>query len=319
MKWPLAGFAALLALLAASCGGGDAAPSFLLYGTEAGIVERDLDSGETHVVVPVPASHTLRDPAVSPDGSRIAYIDAPPLRRVQGVLDSSSDVWIANRDGSDARMLYERQALAESASLPRWADDNTVMFVLRTLLDPSEPTGGADYRIARLDVTSGAVTETGEGAFQFDIAPGRTKIAYLAAESPDEQPLYVANVDGSEPVRLLDTAGSGLEGFSAVTFSSDGQSILLAAHMSPGAMATHGVKLASLLHTAPLDLYRVPIDGSGHTLVAATQVDGPGLAPGPGDDVYLLAGKLLHVDLASGEVTQLDDPARYGGLAYIED
>jgi hypothetical protein len=59
-----------------------------------------------------PPANKIRRFAVSPDGQRIAFERTNEL--FEGYLDTTTDLWIMNRDGSDPRLL------AEGASYPSW-------------------------------------------------------------------------------------------------------------------------------------------------------------------------------------------------------
>src|SRR6266581_6938133 len=126
------------ALAAASCGGGSGGsggtgtahpttrpasggPGSLLVTRAAGIGMYDLATGHGSLLIKPPEQgDLLADPALSPDGSQIAYVVlAPPERN----FDAGSDLWVANRDGSEARMVYKHDTPNQQVRLPRWSDD----------------------------------------------------------------------------------------------------------------------------------------------------------------------------------------------------
>jgi Tol biopolymer transport system component len=269
---------------------------------------------------------SLTDPSISPDGMRIAYARVPRLRRVQGALDTSSDLWVANRDGTGARMVYERTGLAQLASEPQWVDDSTLLFILRTFVDPAVPAAGANYAIVRLDIETGATTRMVEQALHFDVSPDRTKIAYLLLEGPEETPLYIAEIDGSAPVRRLDLATSGLDGYSGLAYTPDGTSLLIGAHIESEGQEDEGASgrppgRASFvsLHSAPVDLWTLPVAEGEARQVAELELENVHLAAGPDGRAFALAGKLFDIDTTTGEVVELEDPQRFGGVAFADD
>ena len=98
--WLVAGLIAF-GFVVSACGGGSGGAR-LLYGAEAGIVERQLDDGETSVIVAAGERETLASPAISPNGERLVYTSGMAPRPTGGVLDGASQVRIANADGSGA-------------------------------------------------------------------------------------------------------------------------------------------------------------------------------------------------------------------------
>ena len=206
----------------------------------------------------------------------------------------------------------------EVASSPRWLDDTTVLFLLRNFKDPNNQLGGSNYWLARIDTETGTLTDVVPGAIGFDISPDRTRIAYVTVEGVEEQPLYIANADGTGMVRRLDTS-SGLGGFGAVAFSSDGASVLLFAHIEEEVrFRARFVSLRSRVHGAPVDLYTLPVEAGEPQLVASLQLEGGRLVAGGDGIVYAMAGKLLEVDTTAGTFIELEDVGRYDVPFYAE-
>ncbi len=313
-----------LGLFLAACDGGEGSTPRLLFGDPRGIVEHKIDSGEETVLVAAASStHTLRDPVVSPDGNKLAYSFAPPLARVDGVQDGGSDLWVAARDESESRALYTHARLTEAISSPRWLDDSTILAVARYLNDPKARDTGSTWILMRFDAETGAQTVLIPGVISFDISPDDTKVAYLLLESAAEQPLYIANIDGTQPTRQLDST-SGIESFASPRFSPDGKQIYFSGHEGHAVQAlarlvTRAPIARSLVHSQ-LDLFVVDAAGGTARSVARLEVLEPGVALDPnGARIYVLAGGLFDVDPASGEITTLADGASYGTLFWIED
>jgi Tol biopolymer transport system component len=309
-----------LGFAVASCGGDDDAGPRLLFGTEAGIVERNLEAGTTRVLIAAGERETLSDPAISPDGERIVYTSAMAPRPVDGVLDVSSQVRIASSDGTGPTALYERTMPGETASAPRWLDETTVMFLLRKYKDPNNQLAGSNYSLAQIDTETQLLTTVVDGPFGFDISPDRMRIAYVTVESVEEQPLFIANADGTGAQRRLD-ATSGLGGFGSVAFTSDGGSVLLLAHVEEGkemrARATF-VTLKTRAHGAPVDLYAVPIEPGDPQLIAGLQLEGGDIVAGAEGLVYAVAGRLLQVDTTAGTSIELEGAGPFGIPFYDE-
>ncbi|HEY8173008.1 MAG TPA: hypothetical protein VIH21_07960, partial [Dehalococcoidia bacterium] len=133
---------AVACVFGAGCGGGgdtpDEAATSLLFGTMDGhIVDYDLTTNTTSdlAVSPDGANLYFRDPAPSPDGVRLVYVAALPLANRDGKQDASNDLWIANRDGTDAKIAYTHRDLNETLYAPQWEDDRYVLVMARTAPD----------------------------------------------------------------------------------------------------------------------------------------------------------------------------------------
>jgi Tol biopolymer transport system component len=303
------------------CGGGAARSPRVLFGTPEGIVDRSLEDGDRSVLVPAAGlTTTLRDPAVSPDGSRLAFVQAPPLRRVNGVTDGGSDLWVASRDGTGARMLYEHGRLTEAVFAPQWRDDETIYAIVRFVKDPATPGSGSEWYLASFDAETGERRDVVSGALSFGLSPKRDRIAYVHLESMQEQPLFTAGIDGGDAIRLLDST-SGLEGVVSPLFTPDGSMLLFAAHKKataarptePLVTARPFGKSVATLHSAPTDLWRIEASGGTPTLAATMGLLEPGLSlDEDGETVFALSDDLYQVDLASGQMTVVESPSSFG-------
>ena len=57
---------------------------------------------------------TLMDPALSPDGKRIAFMRQEPVKNLGGgQIDFGTDLYVVNRDGSGLKEIVHHSALAE--------------------------------------------------------------------------------------------------------------------------------------------------------------------------------------------------------------
>lgn len=88
-----------------------------------------------------------RHPDWSPDGSRITF--------VVDATDGTRDTWVANWDGSNAKVLVDCQAPCRDADNPAWAPDGT-----RIAFDRIDNVNGHNpgSKIQVVDVATGAIT-----------------------------------------------------------------------------------------------------------------------------------------------------------------
>ena len=134
---------ALCASIAIACGGGpaDSSSGTLIVSRADAIVEYDIDSGRmTPLITPDDRNTFVFDATVSPDGNRIAYIVQPPSQIIDGRYDAGSDLWIAARDGTGARLLLEHLQPNALIRFPYWRDDTRVLAIVQELGDAAGPT-----------------------------------------------------------------------------------------------------------------------------------------------------------------------------------
>src|SRR5688572_7700857 len=99
--------------------------------TLEGIVERDIETGETETLVESDnASTFFLDVDVSPDGAQLAYTVQPPAQTIDGRYDAGSDLWIADRDGSNARRIFEHVDPSQLVRYPQWDGADSVLAVI---------------------------------------------------------------------------------------------------------------------------------------------------------------------------------------------
>lgn len=178
-----AALVALVSIVVAGCGGSDRRIDavdlggtttrdlvFVRGGATAGIYALDFQTGRETLV-----ALNGREPAWSPDGTRIAYTREEDRRR--GLYNR---LWIANADGSKSRRLVD-----ERAASPAWSPDGAkVAFVGRSGV---------------------VVADAGDGAIQaLSLEP---RVPLDVAWSPDGAEfaisgfdgIYVVPMDGSRP------------------------------------------------------------------------------------------------------------------------
>ena len=231
--------------LTASCNGGDdpagpppgGATYDLLYegyrfGPAEPLVLR-LDGGEPTRVLA--AGTVAFDPAPSPDGSRIAYTVVND--------DETTDVWVANRDGSGARRLTTS---AEDEGQAAWSPDGTKIAYQSFALQ-REP----DIFVVNADGSSPTNLTPDSPPASFDDArpawsPDGTRIAFRSNLGGNLD-IWTMRADGSDKRRVTNTPDVDTE----PAWSPDGTRIVF--RRSSNATGT--------------DLAIVPADGGTVTLL----------------------------------------------------
>lgn len=326
-----------IAVLAASCGGasgGDpvslgtgGGSGTLVFSRPDGIYDFNLESGETKplIMAEEPNSYIL-DPAVSPDGARIAYVVQPPSKIIDNRYDAGSDLWIANRDGSGRTRLYEHQQLNALVRYPQWADDGHVVAIIQEFTFAESPNGplisNVDYTLQRVDVATGEREQLLEDALAFTLSPVGDRVAYARLDPQVGEVFESVALAGGEP-RVLVAAEERLQPYNSPRYSPDGSSIAFASADQTAVRASdHLVSVqpvrASALNGLPQDIWLVDAKGGKPRLLAELKEDLPALCwSDDGEHIYVLgADGLYDVNVASGAVARLGEGSFHGQLDW---
>jgi dipeptidyl aminopeptidase/acylaminoacyl peptidase len=264
-----------IAALAAICSNGSSKGHLLL--AEGGNVSTfDLASSNTTLLVaPVGGNGvTLRDPAPSPDGKRIAYVRAAQ----PGGANPGSEVdelWIANADGTDPHVSV--QGAGGLIEHPRWLDDQDVLAILRTSTDVS---------LERFNAGTGERQLVADGVADFALSRNRSFVVLLRGMTD----LSVAAPDGSAERALVSAAAGSV--VTALAVTPDDARVIYATSTPPAA-----------------DLWTAPVSGGAPAHVTLLPSPAPALAYA-GDDklVYALVGtSLTSISEETGEARRLLD------------
>jgi Tol biopolymer transport system component len=328
---------AAIALIAFGCtsndsGGVESGPpsgeGALVMARPDGIVELSLEDGDsTTLVAPADASEFYLDVAVSPDGTRVAYTLQPPAVIVDGLYDAGSDLWVMNRDGSDAALLFKHAQPNQLVRYPQWQGNSAVLAVIQEIR-PQVGVSTVDYTVQRVDAATGARERILDNALVYNASPDGTEIAFAQLDAQTGESLFVQTlIDGQS--RLLLNPSSNLQPFNQPRYSPDGARIAFAsadqraAPQPPGGVLPRpgagGGRLASPgLDGLPQDVWIIDAAGGAPALLADLQEDFPSLTwDGSGEHIYVLgAYGLYDVDLESGNYTRIGEGAFHGSVAW---
>lgn len=327
----------LLVLVLASCGSGDggshtAAPKTggsgggsLIYTTDAGIVEREIDGGATATLVPAePAGTFVLDPAVSPGGDRLAYVVQPPPKTEGNTFDSGSDLWIADRDGSNAEIAFRHAVASQLVRFPQWQDDGHILVVVT---EPAETQPGRTsftYVLERVTLSGGTRERLIESVIAYGLSPDAQRVAY--ANQPAD-PTAVQTLDA----RALGATGGmtnlvgkeqNLSPFNSPRYSPDGSRIAFASADQAGVTSDRRYIEAgwqpAVTNGLPEDIFVVDAAGGRARVIANLKEDLPSLAwSGDGKHVYVVGAVALYdIDVDTVTAKRLGPGSFHAQIAW---
>ncbi|MEX2227596.1 MAG: hypothetical protein WEB52_14230 [Dehalococcoidia bacterium] len=331
----------LVAFIGASCGGGNggtSAPTVEIEGYELtgpsregsliltrpdGLYEFTIAGAEMQPLVsPDEPGSFIFDPAISPQATQIAYVVQPPPRVVDGAYDSGSDIWIANRDGTNARLLYEHEEPNQLTRFPHWADENTVYAIIQ-VIEQVEGITQVVYTLQRIDAGTGERAIVLEDTVAFDISPAGTRIVYAKLDPTTSETLHAVDIDGQGNAAELVPVDEALAPFNSPHFSPAGDRIAFAAadqNAAPptGQLFVTSQPVATTLNGLPEDIWLIDADGSRPQLVASLQEDIPALTwGGDGEYIYVLGVNALYeISLGNGAIEEIGEGAFHGQLVW---
>lgn len=260
------------------------------------------------------------DPAISPDGKRIAYsLQGPARTLADGSLDFGSDIHVLNSDGKDDRQLVSHQRVAEFLRTPAWLSDSELLYTYRG----RDATGLSDFRIEKLDLKTLQSTRVIANGIDPVLSRDRRQIAFVEVDpKTDIETLFVAGSDLKDRKALVDSRSS-LALFSAAVFSPDGTRIAFAAvdltsPLPGGALLPTGLGFFAA-HPFAQDVWIVNIDGSGLHRAAELAENMPSLTwAGDSTTLYVLGpGALWKVDTKSARAEKVGPGIPLGQIIWL--
>ena len=205
-------------------------PSLLVIGLLAALL---VSCGQAATVPQTAASPTVQRTAASPTASSHAHTDRIAW---QGFLDpdqSTSAIFSANADGSDARQLTH-PSHGEQDGFPDWSPDRSKILFAHVAVN-----GTSDIFVMNADGTGltqlTSCTGVCNGAQWGRWSPDGSKIVYSVADNPIRpdgnaslEALWIMNADGSHPVQFTHPPLPTSIAENAPAWSPNGKHILFA-------------------------------------------------------------------------------------------
>jgi Tol biopolymer transport system component len=320
----------IISVLLLACGGSDGAGDLFIVVRDGGINDLSLASADETVLIEKPDDSLLIEPALSPDGATIAYVrQLIPIIIPGEPTELGMDLYMADRDGSNQRLVLEHSQPNEQIRAPVWFPDGESM-----LINVQRIIGGRV--LASLEVFVPATGERSvivEDGFRPALSSDGSRIAYVTQDENILQTLWVSNADGSEPIAL---AGPDDELGSIISprFSPDGEMIAFAGSTLPAqtiARSLHerlvtsrqGVlrteRSASAYNGLPADIWTIPVEGGLLRKLAPVQLDLPSLDwSSDGERLYAFSGLgMFVINPIDGESERVGEGTFHGQLDWV--
>ena len=299
----------------------------LIISMPAGLVEYSIKNGTQKPLIKPDTDNTfLLDPAISPDGKRLVYIVQPPPKIDAGKYDAGSDLWIANRDGSNPHPVFTHEQSNQLIRFPQWQDNDTILVVMQEIA-PKNGVTTVSYVLNRLPAAGGARTRVLTDVLAFGLSPDGRRLAYARLAPQTGESLESVGIDGANPAPLI-AASENLAPFNVPRYSPDGTKVAFASADQTGArvaspeyvsVAGVGVSPAPPLDGLPEDIWTVDAAGGRPVRVADLKEDLPALTwSGDGKHLYVIGSAGLYdVNVGTGAVDRLGEGAFHAQLVWV--
>lgn len=286
----------------------------LLLPTDSGLVEFDLATGGQRPIIPTPTGQVVSAGAWSPDGTQVVY---SLFHRRPDDPASVVEIFLARADGSESRVLAERDAPGAVLDLPVWSPDGRRVYFSYF----GQSGGRSVQRIERVELATGQRSVVADNAYAPAISPDGAQLAFLRDDRSGSG-LYLAALDGSN-VRPLLPPGK-YPPLAVPRFSPDGQRVAVAIVNDLRSEAPRSDPLAWLVppvayaHGLPWDIWTFDLQGEDAVRVSNVAADDPSPAWSPnGQHIAFWSGSGLFVAPSTGGNTvKLLDDGGYGALDW---
>lgn len=287
-----------------------------------GLWEVDFQTGRISHLWEAPEGGMVFGVDSSPDGLDLAMAYAPPN---PGSAIPRADLYLANADGSSPQPLLEHSGLYESFDYPTWSPDGRWLYFTRSDVFINEDQTFSDViiNVERIAAGGGRPEVVISHAEQASISADGSRIAYIHFNLESyTRSLWVANIDGSDPVQLL--PDYRFFDIASPRFSPDGQTIAFAGsgELQPAALESPGwldrlmgVEPA-FAHGLPWDFWTIPAAGGEPTKLTNWATDGAVLSWSPGGDGLALMHQGGLFVQTNGEPVMLAETPLHGGVDW---
>ena len=257
-------------------------------------------------------------PAISEDGAMLAFVRVLPVTTDRdGKPDFGADLYVANADGSQARVIVRHGVLSEFIESPAWLRSGRELAY--AIVTPNPLDGTADQRIEAVDIVSNQRRRLVANAEWPALMPDQRHLIFTSTDARGdtgrETPMLLDVDTGA--LKALPGYGARLIFINSYQRSPDGRLIAFAA-AEPGEdlpvqFPQRGQAAPLVLHPVYQDIWLMDPDGSNLRRLADVGLATPSIAwSGDGAWVYVMSVRgFLRINVRTG--TQEELGAGYQG------
>lgn len=299
----------------------------LVLAREQGLLIRNA-RGDEQRLLRTPSSTFPTFPMWSPDGERIAYVQATVFTG-QPNADWGGDIYVVAAGGGEPKLVWKHDQPGAQVQGLTWTPDGAALLLgYQLTLIKDNKYQGQVQRIERLDLTGGSRKTVVEGAFFPTLSRDGARLAYMTQDDTGKGGLWIAAADGSGAKQLLELGPKYL----AILYpriAPDGSAIAFAGVVgqaaepgrAPGAGGGLRAALRALLprpaaaHGLPMDVWTVKTADGAVTRLTNLNEDEPYPAwlPDGAQLTVLATGGLYEIHLDGGVHVQKIGPGSFGG------
>ncbi len=260
---------ALLPLALIACGDGavDMERRIPVPGTFVYTSATDLwiqDDAGARLLIAAGQDQQLLQPAISPDGTQVAYVVFQPTQAAGTTI--GADLAVARLDDPEPQIVFGHAEHAEFAWNPRWTPDGASLIFTRE----SAQSATSRISVSRLHLSTGVVEVLRDDARDADISPDGDRLVFVSGPYSGDPHLVVQSLSDGAETELDPERSWQLRPFRIPRFSTDVRRVLFSA-----GQILPQVSAVALSLNGPEDIWSYDLSSAELQQIAAVGEDQP--------------------------------------------